>query len=459
LIYSKKIILVFIISCCCLYLTAQEIASITIKGKTYTITGDNLTIIIGKNPQVNIKKIVPAKIKKNIKNKYQKTISELTQKYKAGLFSLDAYQDSLTLFKNQYKTVQEQAVKLANEFSKVDFSKQSYIYRLAYIIYSEGDISEALEILNNETLENLEIQQARRYLLRAAIYISRNQFDRANTLYHTAISKYPNFETISSYANFLRDRQREKEAIEKYQLGNTFATTPQEKFLINGNLANLYFNLEENDSAVVYCKNALAQIDSLILINPVLKTQVYYVYAKTAKTIDTKVKIFFLRQAIEAYSPNLFEKKHYDYLNLIRIDLGRLLLEKQFYDPAIIEFKEVIRNCDFLHKEEIPFNASIQFSALANLSYCFLEKQQYLKAKVIYEEKLSKEILTTVWKTNSHRIIKIQLHKIFLYAQLNQKKESRVCVRNTKKALKEYKLKKSYRKLVHYKHLLLKSYF
>lgn len=189
---------------------------IEVKGKIYHITGDNLTIVIGKNLTVNVKREVPEKVRSAIEQKYRVEIEKLDNAYKSGKITLKDRSKAKQEIQAKYESANAIAVKLANEFATISFEEKSFLFRLAYVIYMEGDVEGASEILNEQNLELNESCQAMQYLLVIAANWSLNNYDYAFKQLQLVVKKYPSFNTLSSYGDYCQLQKDYALAIELY---------------------------------------------------------------------------------------------------------------------------------------------------------------------------------------------------------------------------------------------------
>lgn len=190
-----------------------------VDGKSYVLTGDNLTIVIGDNPIVKTSNAVPEAIVKNIQKKYESRIAALDQQYRSGKILLNALNDSIKSQEELKNAALSRAATLAKTFSEVDFSQQSYIYRLAYVVYNHfGDVEAALFLLNDETLGELEYSQALKYLLLIDSYLKLDTSNSAiDSLFRIVSYRYPYDFVNIRYADYLLKTERFAEAKEIYK--------------------------------------------------------------------------------------------------------------------------------------------------------------------------------------------------------------------------------------------------
>lgn len=201
---------------------------IEIEGKTYNINGDHLTIIIGKDPVVNIKKEVPQSVKDSIKNKYDAQVAIYTKEYKAGKITIDALNSKQKKCFTDYQIALQVAEKLSKLFNETDFRQQSYLFRLAYVFYNEGEIDAALSILSNDRLEANENCQAVQYLLSGAVFETSQKTEMARSHFEKAYKKYPSFMTSCSWGDFLFLNGEYTRAAETYQKAITLSNHQSE---------------------------------------------------------------------------------------------------------------------------------------------------------------------------------------------------------------------------------------
>jgi hypothetical protein len=258
---TMKSILLFLVLAVFQIPMQGQTLSIEIRGKIYTVKGSNLTILIGKNPIVNVQKEVPKHIRDSIKQRYQGKINSLERRYKKGEINLTEKESQRRIYDAELSTAIAFAEKLAIEFSQTDFSQQSYLYRLAYIFYDEGNIEAAQAILSDERLEQHENCHAVLYLLSAAALWANNSNTLAVRQLETVYKKYPSLLTCQTLADHLFLSGEFSRAADVYRQANNF-TTPLKRRFFNIQAAYCYYLEEKPDLALTMFNQNIDMIGS-----------------------------------------------------------------------------------------------------------------------------------------------------------------------------------------------------
>lgn len=250
-------------------MSQDKAMEIKIKGKTYQLTGDNLTIVIGKNLKLNITREVPENVRKSIAQRYEGELKELESAYNSGKISLAELskkkQNAYTKFEVAYAT----ATKLAEEFARVSFSQESFLFRLAYVVYREGDIDGALDILNEDSLEMNETCQAMQYLLVIAANWLSNNRNAAFLLLEQVVKKYPSFNTLSSYGDYMQMQQNYVQAIALYEKALGFTSRVNDKNYTGIQIAFCYLHTNQFEEANKYISSLKFDVISEVGVNEV----------------------------------------------------------------------------------------------------------------------------------------------------------------------------------------------
>jgi tetratricopeptide (TPR) repeat protein len=233
-----------------------QVLNIEIEGKTYTVRGDNLTIIIGKKPIINVSKEVPAHLRDSIRNKFEGKINIVRKQYNNGKITLNELEKQQKQCQIEFETANAIAEKLSEAFSRIDFSKQSYLYRLAYVLYDEGNIEAAQAVLSSERLEQNEACQSVQYLLSAAALWAGGKKEQAIIRLEMAIKKYPSFITWCSYGDYLFANGEFEQAAKAYQEASELSTNHADTQYALIQAAYCFFHAEMSSNAVLSFKKA-----------------------------------------------------------------------------------------------------------------------------------------------------------------------------------------------------------
>jgi tetratricopeptide (TPR) repeat protein len=249
-----KILLIYITVLLTITCMNGQVLNIEIEGKTYTVRGDNLTIIIGKKPIINVSRVVPLHLRDSIRNKFEDKINVARKQYNNGKITLNELEKQQKQCQIEFETANAIAEKLSEAFSRIDFSKQSYLYRLAYVLYDEGNIEAAQAVLSNERLEQNEACQSVQYLLSAAVLWAGGKKEQAIIRLEIAIKKYPSFITWCSYGDYLFAIGVFEQAAKAYHEASELSTNHADTQYALIQAAYCYFHAEMSNNAVLSLK-------------------------------------------------------------------------------------------------------------------------------------------------------------------------------------------------------------
>lgn len=416
---------------------------ISLDGKVYTITGDNLTIVIGQNLSINIEQKVPEKVRKSIETKYQKKIDLYERKYKSGLLSLQEWKNEKEKAKSNYYVAQNTAEKLAKEFSKVNFAAESYLYRLAYVLYKEGDIDAAQLVLNQENLDLNESCQAMQYLLVIATKWSQGVYDEAFRYLEKVIKKYPSLNTYASFGDYLQYEERYEEAINKYIRASSFEPGKEDKIYLDLQISFCRLISGRLDSARQNKFNLSSPKNDLCYFPPPCRLE--KISRKTVKA-----------NLIQAYNiVNSSKKKAKELLNSIRdyyeSNQNFSIQEATLYWSLLIKssdgFKSQEASTIALELNNLFYRQSFITNLskdLTEVSYLFLSEQllnlrKYAAAGTYVQQILPELAFQSKLNENAlNKYFEVLTWKLRILKELNQKKEAKSVRQLLKKILREF---------------------
>ena len=358
----------------------QEPYNISINGKNYLIEGNDLIIIVGKNPNIKITNRIPEKVKEGIKKKYDAKIIDLKSRFQKGEFVIQILNDSIEYYNDLKNVASEQARLLSEEFATTDFSQQSYIYRLAYIVYDRyGDIDGALAILNDESLEDIEYQQALKYILLIDSYIEIGEsFATIDSLFNVVSHKYPYPFIGLRYADYLFREGKYERAISYYD--HQWQNETQDSIM----LAKLSFQLakcalaEENFDEVSKWTNEAIKYHSLLKKQDQINLLV--IWSDLNQRLDPNNALSYYGNAIVLLEDSINTPHSDSLLAIIHSRIGTIHFRNDSFSKAILHFS----NCFAYFKkksEGTTFKIESDFTHLVIMfakSLC--HENQFVKA-------------------------------------------------------------------------------
>lgn len=198
--------------------------------KTYEITGDFMTIIIARNIAYGEPETLAPKVIRQIKRRYEEKVDSLMARRDELNLSEKTLLDSLARLKTELRVAETQAAQLARDFAAVDLKTTSYLYQLAYYFFGNGQLVEALEVMSDKALAAIELNQAKKYILKAAALRQTGDMQESTNILKTAFERYPCFDSALAYGRQLAETGAERNnGIRKLGAAIELAGSPGER--------------------------------------------------------------------------------------------------------------------------------------------------------------------------------------------------------------------------------------
>ncbi|MFK8163709.1 MAG: hypothetical protein AB8H12_14785 [Lewinella sp.] len=178
---------------------------INVCGKNYEITGDFMTVVIARNIVFGEPETLAPKVVQQIKNRYEEKVDSLLARRDLLELSDQMVQDSLSRLEVELNVAEYQAMELAREFTSIDLKTTSYLYQLAYYFYGNGQLVEALEVMSDDALAKIELNQAKKYVLKAMALKRTGDIEGSTKTLKTASDRYPCYGSIAAYGRQLTE--------------------------------------------------------------------------------------------------------------------------------------------------------------------------------------------------------------------------------------------------------------
>jgi len=110
----------------------------------------------------------------------------------------------IELLEEEKKILEEQVTVILNTLNGKDLSKTNKLYEQAYKYFIDGDIDQALEVLDEAKLEEEEKSVSETRILKARLLSIKNEFDEAGKNYERAVKLCTDWNSALEAANFFR---------------------------------------------------------------------------------------------------------------------------------------------------------------------------------------------------------------------------------------------------------------
>ncbi|MEI8007342.1 MAG: tetratricopeptide repeat protein [Bacteroidota bacterium] len=290
----------------------DQITVVEISKKGYEIVNkDAVNSWLISNDPNNRKKIImclEGLIAQNTLNYYNISLAGLTQGYANKIKNLQEQRDKAVInskmfaeqakaLGDQFNMLQKQLEDLSGKFAHENFDDCSAIHKRAFEEFKQGNIEEAIKILETVNSEteidkakqqrskgiNLEkegkemqltadtiIQQnIKKMMFQADLYTAEFRFSEANKSYEFAVSAdSTNVDNIFAYANFLRSQRQFDKAVKWYNIALPLAKSVYIKARIMSSLAVSQQIMNQINQAEINFNEALVLMQKLANDNP-----------------------------------------------------------------------------------------------------------------------------------------------------------------------------------------------
>jgi tetratricopeptide (TPR) repeat protein len=165
---------------------------------------------------------------------------------------------------------------IAANYESVDIAS-SPLYKEAFDLFAQGNLDEALALLDNAALEKIDKAAADAHILKAQLLELKYDFKNAAANYRKAAAIFPSFDNYLLVANFYYNLNQFSEAEPYYTQCLTLSKNPEDKATVLNNLGNLQRDRNEYTQAEASYQEALKIRRELAAVNP----QTYLPYVAT----------------------------------------------------------------------------------------------------------------------------------------------------------------------------------
>ncbi len=337
--------------------------------------------------------------------RFEKNLSETEQE----LITIDGKR---TDKKNDFESFKSYIEKTWLSFY-AENTKNSPRLQTARVLFENGDLKAANEVLNPESLQkdfdnlqkldeaikNKRVSLSQEFLTKANFTVlekaNKNWFTEANQYYTQAIELNENYNTCFALANFLHNHNQITEAILINEKTLNYASSDIEKAIILNNLGILQFQNNEYSKAEQNYKEALKIRRNIALKNP----QIYL--PEVARTLNNlgilqQNKIEYKKaknsyeEALRIFSDlaSVNPQTYLQYVAATLNNLGALHQNELKYEKAEQYYEEALKiRRDLASVNQQTYLHSVA-TTLNNLGTLQNSKKEYLKAEQNYKEAL-----------------------------------------------------------------------
>jgi len=262
----------------------------------------------------------------------------------------------IELLEKEKKILEEQVTVILNTLNGKDLSKTNKLYEQAYKYFIEGDIEQALEVLDDAKIEEQKKAVAETRILKARMLVIEYIFDEAGKNYEKALNHFTDWESSLEAGNFFIFLNDFQKANNYYQISLKEAKTDIEKINSLNNLALINNNLKDSDNLLDEALqlsdnlNKNASIEELSTLGMILNNNGKSWYEKNdfAKAEIYYQKALNIRRQL---AKNIPEKYLYQVFETVS-NLGLVKEKQKDYKQAKIYFVEALKIAKKLSKSE-----------------------------------------------------------------------------------------------------------
>jgi tetratricopeptide (TPR) repeat protein len=323
-----------------------------------------------------------------------KKISSIEYKLKRSNLS----QDEVYRLGGKLKVL-EDAKKLKIDTLKWFGLLQTSISKKAKILYDKEGVDAALALLESSKSVAEDENYAKKNMLRAKLYIEKNDYEEATRYYEKAVAIEESYENVYDYVLYLmQERQMDRARVLLEKLRQNDLTTEQKANVFN-RLGIVYRNLERYDEAKEMYEKALTLRKTLAKENPdkynldlawtYNNLGVLYKKLNLLKESERMHhKAFSLRKALVEKDAD----KYTFYVTCSMHNLGELYSGMHETDKAKKFFESSIK----IRRKLLPLHPEKYLPALAtslhDLATLYVETNNTIEARKLFNEALSYRI-------------------------------------------------------------------
>jgi len=292
---------------------------------------------------------------------------------------------------------------------------QTSLAKKAKKVYDDKGVDEALAILESESSQLEDTDFAKKNILRAKLYIEKNDYEQANMFYDKAVTVDGSYENVYEYVLFLMKEHETQKAQALLEKLNSYDLNREQKANVLNRLGINYRKLKRLDEAEACYMDALKLRTKLAKENPKkyrldlawTYNNLGVLYKKTNElNASERVhhKAFELRKELAKQDPT----KYTFFVTCSMHNLGELYRGMKDVKSAESFFKDAIK----IRRELIVSNPKKYMPTLANslheLATLYVSSNRQKEAKTLYEEAL---ILRTTLATQNPQAYSEDLEK------------------------------------------------
>lgn len=279
------------------------------------------------------------------------------------------------------------------------------VSRRAKEAYDKNGADEALRIL--ESLKSLSEDEAyaKKNMLRAKLYVEKNDFEQANHFYEKAIMIDDAYVNVYDYASFLMKQNQFKEAKSLYEKLRSYDLSQVQKANVLNKLGILYRKTEQVKDAELVYREALALRKGLAKENPMLyKNDLAWTYNnlgvlykesnRTKESEKAHLKALSLRKVLMQENP----EEYTFHVSCSMHNMGELFSATKREEKAETFFLESLKIRSILVKKNPKKYTPALASTLYELASLYNTLNRYVEAEKYYLEAL--DLRRTLVKSN-----------------------------------------------------------
>jgi len=270
------------------------------------------------------------------------------------------------------------------------------IAQKAKSMYDKQGVEKALEVLDSDISKSEDEVYAKKNMLRAKLYIEKNDFTHAKEAYEKAVAIDASYLNLYDYALFLSTQNALQKAKEKYEQLLGYDLSDAHRANVLNRLGILYRKLKAYNEAEKVYQRALALRAGLAKKNPKSYTEdlawtynnmgvLYQESNQTDKSEKALQRAYILRQKLAKEDP----KKYAHHLSCSRHNLGELYSRMHQYKKAEALLLSSLEARRKLVKENPREYTPALASTLYELAGVHYRMSDYVEAEHMYNEVLA----------------------------------------------------------------------
>lgn len=286
------------------------------------------------------------------------------------------------------------------------------VSRRAKEAYDKNGVDEALRIL--ESLKSLREDEvyAKKNMLRAKLYVEKNDFEQANHFYEKAVMVGDAYVNVYDYASFLMKQNQFKKAKFLYEKLRNYDLSQVQKANVLNRLGILYRKTEQMKDAELVYREALVLRQGLAKENPTLyKNDLAWTYNnlgvlykennRTKESEKAHLKALRLRKVLMQENPEAYTF----HVSCSMHNMGELFSATKREEKAETFFLESLKIRSILVKQNPKKYTPALASTMYELASLYNTLNRYEEAEKFYLEAL--DLRRTLVKSNPNAYITV----------------------------------------------------